>query len=66
MGRAPTFPLFDRILDGKLAELLTGWRDEGLSYLDISFKLRSEHELTVSPSTIQRWIEQGEDVGGAA
>lgn len=55
MARRPLFPLYDRILDGKLAALLTGWRAEGLSHEEITGRLRSDHEIVVTSETVRRW-----------
>lgn len=55
MSRTSTFPLHDRALDGKLTKLLTDWRDENLSYAEIAFRLRTEHQMNVSASTVMRW-----------
>jgi hypothetical protein len=53
--RTSTFPLTDRALGGKLKGLLTGWRGEGLSLEEITFRLRSEYDVTVSAATVHRW-----------
>lgn len=53
--RNSTFPLHDRALDGKLEGLLRGWRAEGLSLEEITFRLRTEHGTTVSVATVHRW-----------
>jgi len=57
VGTKGTFPLVDRILDGQLAERLTEWRAAGDSYASIVYKLRSEHDVTVSIETVRRWLK---------
>ena len=57
MARTSGYPLADRALDGRLADLLLGWDAEGLSLFDIALKLRDDHDLEVSPSTVSRWKE---------
>lgn len=64
MGRSSTHPLVNRILDGQLDDLLTAWRAEGLSLLEITFRLRQDHDVRVSVATVQRWVNDLED--GAA
>lgn len=44
------------MLDGRLAELLTTWRDAGLSTDEIAFKLR-DRDVKVSGSTVARWLK---------
>jgi len=35
---------------------LSGWYREGLTYAEIVFKLRTEHEIKTSIETVRRWI----------
>ena len=55
MARTSTYPLHDRALDGKLTPLLSELRKSGMSYEDITYKLRSEHDMSVTRSTVRRW-----------
>lgn len=55
MAGVSSFPLADRLLDGRLADLLTELRDEGESYESIAFKLRDEHDIRISMGTVRRW-----------
>lgn len=57
MGRGSIRPLVDKLLDGQLAALLEAWRTEGLSYNDMAYRLRSEHDINVSQETIRRWCD---------
>lgn len=67
MARSSTYPLVDRILDGRLADLLTAWRNEGATFQDVAYRLRSEHDIKVSIATVQRWVEMvTESEDGAA
>lgn len=66
MGRSSTYPLVDRILDGRLAEILTAWNDEDLSLLEMTFRLRTEHDIRVSVATVQRWVADLKLKDGAA
>lgn len=52
-----TFPLVDRLLDGRLAEILTSWRAEGLSYETMARRLEADHDVTVSIATVYRWCD---------
>ena len=47
--------LVDRILDGRLAELLEGWANDGLSHEQMAFRLQSDYDIEVSSETIRRW-----------
>lgn len=55
MARTGTFPLYDRIMEGKLSALLTEWRAEGASYQEVAHRLR-DHDINVSHETVRRWI----------
>jgi hypothetical protein len=60
MAKRSTFPLVDRAVGGDLAGRLGAWRDEGLTYEQISRKLHAEHGIDVASTTVYRWcIEQG-------
>jgi len=56
MARTGTYPVYDRLLDGQLGPTLLAWRDEGISVEDMAFRLRSEHAIKVSVSTVHRWL----------
>lgn len=57
MARTSSFPLYDEFkFDGKLGELIRGWKAEGKTVDDIAFILRAEHEVPVSRSTVGRWV----------
>lgn len=58
MARTSTYPLVDRLLDGKLAETLTAWNDQGAGVEEITYRLRSEHDVILSTSTVRRWLEK--------
>lgn len=55
--RTSSFTAWDRALDGKLVDLLSSYRTQGLTYDDIVDRLRDEHDVRVSRSTIGRWLE---------
>ncbi len=59
MARTSSFPIYDELkFDGQLASVLLRWRDdEDRSVDDIVFLLRSQHDVTVSRSTVVRWLE---------
>ena len=56
MSRTSVYPLYDRILDGKLKELLTGFSGEGLTPPQVRDRLRDEHKVDVSVATVRRWL----------
>lgn len=60
MARLSTLPLADLALQGTLAEKLKAGRDAGLSFEDMAFGLRTDHNLVVTAATVRRWcIELG-------
>ena len=59
MPRTSTFPLVDRLLDGRLSETLDAWRNEGLSYFDMAVRLHDDHSIEVAPETLRRWVRLG-------
>lgn len=54
-GRQPMLPLVDRLLDGKLEELLTEMRADEQSYDTIARRLHAEHDIDVTGETVRRW-----------
>ena len=61
MARTSTYPLVDRLLDGKLAETLSAWEAQGDGIEEITYRLRSEHDVVLSTSTVRRWLEKVRD-----
>jgi len=53
--KTSTYPLTDRLLDGKLEEFLRSARAAGESHETITYRLRSEHDIKTSKSTVYRW-----------
>jgi hypothetical protein len=49
------YPLANRILDGRLRSMLRRWRTKGLSHAQIAYKLRADHDITVSDETVRMW-----------
>lgn len=58
--RPKTFPLYDRLMGGGLANLLTEWKSQGKSYEAIAEKLRTEYDIQVTTSTVFRWMQPDE------
>ncbi len=54
--RNPTWPLYDRLLDGKLEQTIRGLQAAGLKAPDIRDALRDDYEVAVSVPTVRRWI----------
>ena len=61
-----TYPLVDRLLDGKLADTLTGYRTEGLTFDEMVGRFKLDHQLDVSRETCRRWLQQIDASDGAA
>ncbi len=67
MAPAKTYPLADRALKGRLAEMLTTARTAGESYEQIARKLSTVRGVEVSSATVRRWcMELGIEAGSAA
>lgn len=62
MPPKPVRPLIDRLLDGKLDAILGEWKADGLSFAEMSYRLRSEHDITVSGETIRQWFAADAEV----
>lgn len=58
MARTDSFPLVDRLVPGGLVAFLEAARRAGESHETIAFRLRSEHEITVSSETVRRWCDR--------
>jgi intein-encoded DNA endonuclease-like protein len=56
MPASNTFPIYDRVLGGRLEALLRRWRAEGLSYEAIAHRLADDHGVTVTGQTVRRWL----------
>ncbi len=57
--RSTMFELADRIMGGTLAEIVAGWRAEGLGTRQIAERLKTEFDVDVAHSTVARWIKAG-------
>lgn len=57
MKPSPNFRMADRLADGKLAEIITTYRLEGLSFDDIARRLFADHGIEVTRQTIANWAE---------
>lgn len=53
--RTSTYTAWDRALNGDLTAILVAYKAEGLSLEDIAYRLRSDHDIKVSTSTVARW-----------
>jgi hypothetical protein len=56
MAPTGTFPIYDRILNGDLGPTLLRWKAEGIPVEEMTFRLRGEHDIKVSVSTVHRWL----------
>ncbi len=63
MSRQSTFPIYDRLLKGRLGEFLRAWRAESppLSFFRIAQVLEQEHEVQVTPETVRQWVQGLDD-----
>lgn len=51
----PIWPLVDRILDGHLAEVIQAYRDEGLTFEQMSRRFKDDHGIDVVSETVRKW-----------
>jgi intein-encoded DNA endonuclease-like protein len=58
MARTSTFAAHDQHLDGGLTAALTRWRAEGLTYEQITDRLRDELGIDVVTTTVLRWCRR--------
>lgn len=56
MSRSPVHPLYDRLLDGRLDDLLEELSGQGLTPPQVRDRLRDEHRVDVSVATVRRWL----------
>lgn len=56
MARTGTFPVYDRMHEGRLGSTLLAWKAEGIPVEEMTFRLRTEFDITVSVSTVHRWL----------
>lgn len=55
MAPTDTSKLVDRLIPGGLAAYLTEARENGQTFADITFRLRTEHDIEVTQETVRRW-----------
>lgn len=55
MAPTDTSKLVDRLIPGGLAAYLTEARENGQTFADIAFRLRTEHDIEVTQETVRRW-----------
>lgn len=53
---SPNFRMADRLTDGHLDTILTGYRAGGLSLSATNSRLYADHGIEVSLPTLARWI----------
>jgi len=58
MSRQSQRPLVDRILGGRLDEMLQQALDGVVSFHRLSIDLFTQHELEISPETLRRWARE--------
>lgn len=56
MAPTDTSKLVDRIIPGGLSAFLTDARANGETYADITFRLRTDHNIEVTQETVRRWV----------
>ncbi len=53
---SPVFRMADRMVDGRLGQIIVGYHNEGHSHEHISRLLWAEHGIDVSGQTLRRWV----------
>lgn len=52
------FDVVDRLADGRLAEQLTQWRQQGDSFNTIAVRIHDELDIDVTAETVRRWVRE--------
>ena len=55
MRTSPNFQMADRVVDGRLAELLEELYQESHSWEEVARRLLVDHRITVTGQTLRRW-----------
>lgn len=63
---SPQFRMADRLVDGRLAEIIAVGRESGQSFETIARNLYAEHGIEVTRQTLANWSQQTADSGAAA
>lgn len=62
MTRHSSFPFYDHVFGGRLADQLAEWRAAGVSTEEIAFRVRERSAKrnlpSVSQSTVRRWLAE--------
>ena len=53
---SPVFRMADRMVEGRLAQIIVDYHAEGHSHEHISRLLWAEHGIDVSGQTLRRWV----------
>lgn len=56
MAKTSQAELVNRVLKGQLWRTLETWQAEGDSLFTMCVRLRVEHDIAVSPATLNRWL----------
>lgn len=60
MAPGPMRPLVDRILGGRLDDILLEWRSQGLSFEACARRFATEHDIEVTTETVRKWFSEAE------
>lgn len=55
MATRSRYDLIDRLLDGRLAEVLAGWKAEGVSFDEQARRMEDDHGIAITRETLRRW-----------
>lgn len=58
MAATDTYPLVDRLVHGGLPAFLAAARSAGDSHETIAYRLRTEHDITVTAETVRKWCQR--------
>lgn len=54
--KSANYQMADRLVRGRLDEILTRYNDQGLSSHTIAAKLLAEHDIPVTAPTVVNWL----------
>lgn len=49
-------PLVDRVLGGRLDEVLSEYRASGLTFEQIARAFKDDHDIDVTKETVRKWV----------
>lgn len=58
VARTTLYDLADRVIPGGISEWLAARTAAGDSLVEIAYRLRTDHDITVSPELVRQWRQK--------